>query len=73
MFLGEEETHEFYQSLTAAVEEARSLIDSKIERLDQLLKSCKEKFGKSVQKDYQKKKAAKNAKKARKLLKQNKL
>ena len=55
-----------YQPLTAALEEARCLIDSKVERLDQFLKSCKEKFGKSVQEDHQKKKAAKNAKKARK-------
>ncbi|CAB4000786.1 Hypothetical predicted protein [Paramuricea clavata] len=34
---GEEETHEFYQPLTAAFEEARCLIDSKVERLDQFL------------------------------------
>ena len=49
-----------------ALEAARSMLSSEAKRLTGVLESCRERFGKTVQEQFEKRKADKNARKTKK-------
>lgn len=61
--LDEEEAHGFYKPLEKALEAARSMLTSELDRVTEILETCQERFGKTVQEQYVKRKADTNSRK----------